>query len=208
MPAEDAAHDSIMQHIEDFLLGQLLPLLGPAGNKAAAAVEAAVSDELLDLHLANAQLGQRLTKWCVPCPPLWYPARWCLKHSSACVAFFSAAVMFQSQARALVHFTPCCTCRMAVAQEMQELVQLQQQELQRLQQQQELEAQQHSSRLHAAGASAWHGGAGPAALEAANAELRQQLQGATSRLQDMETAMSQLLNQQVGCCGAEFMPHT
>lgn len=51
-----------MQHIEDFLLGQLLPLLGP-GCRSAAAVEAAVSEELLDLHLANAQLGQRLSKW-------------------------------------------------------------------------------------------------------------------------------------------------
>lgn len=61
-PADGAVQASIMQHIEDFLLGQLLPLLGP-GCRSAAAVEAAVSEELLDLHLANAQLGQRLSKW-------------------------------------------------------------------------------------------------------------------------------------------------
>jgi hypothetical protein len=64
---QDNSNDSssgIMQHIEDFLLGQLLPLLGPE-CRSAAAIEAAVSDELLDLHLANAQLGQRLSKWCV-----------------------------------------------------------------------------------------------------------------------------------------------
>lgn len=56
-----------MQHIEDFLFEQLLPLLGgPEGSsRTAAAVEAAVSEELLDLHLANAQLGQRLSKWWV-----------------------------------------------------------------------------------------------------------------------------------------------
>jgi len=60
--ADGAMQASIMQHIEDFLLGQLLPLLGP-GCRSAAAVEAAVSEELLDLHLANAQLGQRLSKW-------------------------------------------------------------------------------------------------------------------------------------------------
>jgi hypothetical protein len=36
-------------------------------------------------------------------------------------------------------------------------------------------------------------------LEVANAELRQQLQGTTSRLQDMEAAMGRLLDQQV-CC--------
>lgn len=64
---DGATQDSIMQHIEDFMMGQLLPLLG-ANSRAAAAVEAAVSEELLDLHLANAQLGQRLSKWYVLCP--------------------------------------------------------------------------------------------------------------------------------------------
>lgn len=62
LPVNNSTQNSIMQHIEEFLLGQLLPLLGPE-CRTAAAVEATVSEELLDLHLANAQLGQRLTKW-------------------------------------------------------------------------------------------------------------------------------------------------
>lgn len=62
LPVDGNTQNSIMQHIEDFLLQQLLPLLGP-DSRTAAAVEATVSEELLDLHLANAQLGQRLTKW-------------------------------------------------------------------------------------------------------------------------------------------------
>jgi hypothetical protein len=63
LPVDNTTQNSIMQHIEEFLLGRLLPLLGPE-CRTAAAVEATVSEELLDLHLANAQLGQRLTKWC------------------------------------------------------------------------------------------------------------------------------------------------
>lgn len=59
-----AVQSSIMQHIEDFMMSQLMPLLGPS-CRGTAAVEAAVSEELLDVHLANAQLGQRLTKWYV-----------------------------------------------------------------------------------------------------------------------------------------------
>lgn len=98
---------------------------------------------------------------------------------------------------------------MAVAQELQELVQLQQQELYKLQQQQ----QQQASALHAAAdpssryvSAATAGGpwqqqqqppAAAGQLEAANAELRQQLTGTTARLQDMEAAMSRLLQQQV-----------
>lgn len=86
---------------------------------------------------------------------------------------------------------------------------MQQQELQRLQQQQHPEP----STLPYAGApgrlvgsgGAWphhvaeHGGGGALSvqLEVANAELRQQLQGTTSRLQDMEAAMARLLDQQV-----------
>lgn len=100
-------------------------------------------------------------------------------------------------------------CRMSVAQELQELVQLQQQELQRLQQQQHHhEAQQqplllHSTQAHGSaagryqGSAAWQATAGSAQLEVANAELRQQLQGTTSRLQEMEAAMAKLLEQQV-----------
>lgn len=61
-PMHDTTQNSIMQHIEDFIVGQLLPLLGPQ-CRTAAAIEATVSDELLGLHVANAQLGQRLTKW-------------------------------------------------------------------------------------------------------------------------------------------------
>lgn len=93
-------------------------------------------------------------------------------------------------------------CRTSVAQELQELVQLQQQELQRLQlqqQQQAPELEAHPAVAGSAGgyaAGAWRT-AGASQLEAANAELRQQLQGTTSRLQDMEAAMSKLLDQQV-----------
>jgi hypothetical protein len=88
---------------------------------------------------------------------------------------------------------------------LQELVQLQQQELQRLQQH-NLEAQQQQPLQHSGlrdgsgagrylGSAAWQGVAGSAQLEAAT--LRQQLQGTTSRLQDMEAAMARLLDQQV-----------
>jgi hypothetical protein len=90
-----------------------------------------------------------------------------------------------------LHYWPCLphSCRMSVAQELQELVQLQQQELQKLQQQQ----QQASATTGPWGSASAAG----LQLEAANAELRQQLQGTTSRLQDMEAAMSRLLQQQV-----------
>lgn len=92
-------------------------------------------------------------------------------------------------------------CRTSVAQELQELVQLQQQELQRLQlqQQQAPELEAHPAVAGSAvgyAAGAWKT-AGTTQLEAANVELRQQLQGTTSRLQDMEAAMSKLLDQQV-----------
>lgn len=92
---------------------------------------------------------------------------------------------------------------MAVAQELQELVQLQQQELQRLQ---ELPAPlSHlpaapAGRHAAATTTTWHSPASTQ-LEVANAELRQQLQGTTSRLHDMEAAMAKLMDQQVrGAC--------
>lgn len=94
---------------------------------------------------------------------------------------------------------------MSVAHELQDLVQLQQQELQKLQQQEQ--QQQHDQHVQQAvpvlgrygstSSSPWHGAGGSAQLEAANAELRQQLQGTTSRLQEMEASMSRLLEQQV-----------
>jgi hypothetical protein len=110
---------------------------------------------------------------------------------------------------------------MAVAQELQELVQLQQQELHKLQQQQQ---QQPATALHVAADPSSRYISGPwqqqqpsaaaGQLEAANAELRQQLTGTTARLQDMEAAMSRLLEQQVRvdsarrmvqvCCAAKY----
>jgi hypothetical protein len=100
---------------------------------------------------------------------------------------------------------------MSVAQELQELVQLQQQALDEAsaqqQQQQQQQQQYHHARpginLHppaaggVAGAGAWQ----QAQLAAANSELQQQLQGATSKLQEMERTMARLLDQQVIACG-------
>jgi hypothetical protein len=88
---------------------------------------------------------------------------------------------------------------MSVSQELQELVQLQQMELQRLQQQQEQQQQQHA-RPYTLNSPARTAAPSAVGLEAANSELRRQLQGATSRLQDMEAAMARLLDQQV-CWG-------
>lgn len=78
---------------------------------------------------------------------------------------------------------------------------MQQQELQRLQQQQQqqqLEQQQHASAPPSS--SSWSRPA-VSQLEASNAELRQQLQAATSRMHDMEAAMGRLLDQQVCVVG-------
>jgi hypothetical protein len=82
-----------------------------------------------------------------------------------------------------------CNNRTNASQELQDLVQQQQKELQQLQQQQ----QQRAADAAAAATSASQ----QQQLEAANAELRQQLQGATSRLQEVEAAMHKVMEQQV-----------
>lgn len=201
---QDSSSSGIMQHIEDFLLGHLLPLLGPE-CRSAAAIEAAVSDELLGLHLANAQLGQRLSKWCV----VVFVHTKTQQQLAAAVPSSrrrrACGIVWDQGPMSAMPVFMCC-CRMAVAQELQELVQLQQQELHKLQQQ-----QQQANALHAAAdpssryiSAATAGGpwqqqppAAAGQLEAANAELKQQLTGTTARLQDMEAAMSRLLQQQV-----------
>jgi seryl-tRNA synthetase len=79
--------------------------------------------------------------------------------------------------------------RTNASQELQDLVQQQQAELQQLQQQQ----QKHATAAIDAAATASQ----QQQLDAANAELRQQLQGATIRLQEVEAAMHKVMEQQV-----------
>jgi hypothetical protein len=58
LPVDGASQQNILQAIDDFVLQ--LPL---GADRASADIEAAVSAELLNLHLANQQLKQRLLKW-------------------------------------------------------------------------------------------------------------------------------------------------
>lgn len=82
--------------------------------------------------------------------------------------------------------------RTTVAQELQQLVQRQQEDLQAQQQLQQAE-QPQASPLTAV----YPDTTRSLQTDTANAELRQQLHGATTRLQQVEAAIKQLLDQQV-----------
>lgn len=58
LPVDAPAKQLVLQSIDDFILS--LPL---GADRTSADIEAAVSAELLDLHLANHQLKLRLVKW-------------------------------------------------------------------------------------------------------------------------------------------------
>lgn len=58
LPVDSSSQQLILQAIDDFVLQ--LPL---GADRTSADIEAAVSAELLNLHLANQQLKQRLLKW-------------------------------------------------------------------------------------------------------------------------------------------------
>jgi hypothetical protein len=58
LPVDGTSQQLILQAIDDFVLQ--LPL---GADRTSAEIEAAVSAELLNLHMAKQQLKQRLLKW-------------------------------------------------------------------------------------------------------------------------------------------------